>query len=1453
MSAVDDTGEHEVHSASNTASVDVVGGSDIVPTPQGGHVSDGMAVGVNPRGSPRQAPASEADERRHTELDVNVSSVPKGLLSSDTEDSDSRYRRRVKSNLSRRLTVRKQSGQAVDNKAPPTPDQANSAASAVSQEMPNLSQLLALAQQLQGSASLPEGTIDKSVSSKKRKRQLTVSSSESDSDDSGSESDPFADKKRRVVLDSDQEAYTEKVFRDWLSNKETEKFLDKCFPRKKGVTVPRVHDDWMVNLLDKSSKQKVEAEDSKFIRLSKKVHMITGPVFKLWSLAEDRDDKEMVKFAKKSVLAVGQLQLALNHERRMLSYGELCRDHKRAKEHLKEASSSFGKVAKRAEKPALFGDKFKRAVIDRGTLTKQLREAKAQFERKPKGQFQPKAPQARSGPPTYASPLQRVQNPVPQQSYQSQPFQRDPSKKSSGRGRGSRYVSISSQGSGSGVHGSNNRCTLCSGGRVKKRTNKRVTFTNTAGGIPVHGKSSRVSASWVTGLSGPRPGRGAGKLVCPELGENCARSLGFKCGTDGLSARVDRETVSVSNTPPTNFQSGNELFGGYRGSGDDVERDYRGGCARAWPIHQQHLLGQQEGRRVLTCDKSEAVGSPGPLRTLSDGRSGDSAELCGCRRVSHQVRSEGCIFHSADSSGGQEIPSLQMGRETVPVSSPPVRALIGTSGIHSGVEGSNGILAKTGAKECGLPRRFLPGQSTCSGPDEDVDNSLVPFQAGIRGQLEKVLDTSVSKGGVPGLHSGHHQFSSGAPSTQSGQDHGLLYGAVGAGTVLREDTGIPDREASERVHSNLTCSPSFSPHADGQHQGSSQTTAKLCCKSGVAGGCVGRVEMVVEESSDVEWKVIPQSRSASGCCDNIRCESPRLGGRVPGSSDSGALVTTRDGSAYQCARVAGRRVGFEILQGFVARGSCPAQAGQHDSCLTDCEDGLSPVKKMFDSNPRDLGVCSVFREHGYCSAPPGQGQRDSRFSEPCIQGQQQLEAVPGNLSGSSETVSVVKSRPVRGSTQPSASAILELETGPSCGGCGRSDNGLEGNGGLRLPTFPVDPTDPKESAKRGCNLPTRSTGVVPAAMVSGLTGNVIRKTSVASDIGVPPHSTRRFSSSHVREPETHISRVGGFRGPGKSAELSAKAKELVAKARSSGTTRAYQSGWSKFRGWCDQQQVDPVSCPVEVIVNFLAEQQHLVLFGTLAGYRTAISFFHQRVNGVPVGKHPLVAELMKGAFRDNPPVPRYTETWDVSMVLAYLQELGPNAGLNQKELTLKLAMLLALVSRARGHELHAINPEAISWHEDKVVCHILGMTKTKTMSRPQKVFELLRFKESNNIDPVQCLKSYLNMTANQRETKVQKSHLFLSFVPPHHVVKTCSIARWLRLIMQEAGIDMSKFKAHSIRSAAVSKVPLAGMSVNEIAKLGDWSNASTFYRFYKKDVQSNSSESLVQKSILGLS
>ena len=298
---------------------------------------------------------------------------------------------------------------------------------------------MGLAQQLQmGKVNLPSADVSKGHHSRKdsaggkRKRVLESDSLASDSD-SGS-SDPFADKKKRVKLDSDQEAYVGKVFRTWLPGKGADKRLKKCYPLKGGLTVPRAQDEWMLNLLDKSVKQKVEAEDLKFCRLSKKLHMVTGLLFKVGFLAEDKEDKSILKHIKKAVLVVGQMQLALNQGRHMLSYGEVCRDQRNAKDHLKEVSDSFGKAAEKAEKPPLFGEKFQRAVIDRGTLSKQLKEAKQQLERR----LKPRPPQACSVNVQYSSPLQRVNQPVQQthaQTYETQPVQRDPTKISSGRGR----------------------------------------------------------------------------------------------------------------------------------------------------------------------------------------------------------------------------------------------------------------------------------------------------------------------------------------------------------------------------------------------------------------------------------------------------------------------------------------------------------------------------------------------------------------------------------------------------------------------------------------------------------------------------------------------------------------------------------------------------------------------------------------------------------------------------------------------------------------------------------------------------------------------------------------------------------------------------------------------------------------------------------------------------------
>ena len=65
----------------------------------------------------------------------------------------------------------------------------------------------------------------------------------------------------------------------------------------------------------------------------------------------------------------------------------------------------------------------------------------------------------------------------------------------------------------------------------------------------------------------------------------------------------------------------------------------------------------------------------------------------------------------------------------------------------------------------------------------------------------------------------------------------------------------------------------------------------------------------------------------------------------------------------------------------------------------------------------------------------------------------------------------------------------------------------------------------------------------------------------------------------------------------------------------------------------------------------------------------SISSVHEKVDGYEVGQHPLVSRLLKGAFNQRPPQPRYTYTWNVERVTTYIESIGDNEGLSTTVLT----------------------------------------------------------------------------------------------------------------------------------------------------------------------------------------
>ena len=98
------------------------------------------------------------------------------------------------------------------------------------------------------------------------------------------------------------------------------------------------------------------------------------------------------------------------------------------------------------------------------------------------------------------------------------------------------------------------------------------------------------------------------------------------------------------------------------------------------------------------------------------------------------------------------------------------------------------------------------------------------------------------------------------------------------------------------------------------------------------------------------------------------------------------------------------------------------------------------------------------------------------------------------------------------------------------------------------------------------------------------------------------------------------------------------------------------------------------------------------------------------------------------------------------------------------------------------------------------------------------------------------------------DNMLEPAQLFLSYKKPHEPVTKPTLARWLKSVLDSAGIDISLYKAHSTRAASTSKAGMAGIRLEEIVKQGNWSSSSTFERYYRKPI--DSCEKSIQEAIL---
>ena len=133
-------------------------------------------------------------------------------------------------------------------------------------------------------------------------------------------------------------------------------------------------------------------------------------------------------------------------------------------------------------------------------------------------------------------------------------------------------------------------------------------------------------------------------------------------------------------------------------------------------------------------------------------------------------------------------------------------------------------------------------------------------------------------------------------------------------------------------------------------------------------------------------------------------------------------------------------------------------------------------------------------------------------------------------------------------------------------------------------------------------------------------------------------------------------------------------------------------------------------------INLLSHQhrkEHLILSMILPAF-----------NRTEFGKHPIIARMLKGIFRNHPAWPRYMVTYNPDLVLNFLKALSLWDNITLKWLTFKTVTILAILSGHRSQSINSLTLAHINININKVIFYILKIisnTKRSFLPHPVKL------------------------------------------------------------------------------------------------------------------------------------
>ena len=827
------------------------------------------------------------------------------------------------------------------------------------------------------------------------------------------------------------------------------------------------------------------------------------------------------------------------------------------------------------------------------------------------------------------------------------------------------------------------------------------------------------------------------------------------------------------------------------------------------------------------------------------------------RRVGNLTRPYRCILSHTNTPTVSEVSSLQCRRQIIPIHSLTLRNRYGSTRVHHGSKRGETDGSCRRHQDSSVHRRLVnESENKATMPREypQVDSSC--SKLGLDNKFRKIRFNSNSGNRVFGLQirpqGGSCVSNSKENRSPSRKDsfHVESYSNISKGAHVTDwEHGFNGEDCT--IGSSAYEASTVVP----------QDTLEVSSVSGYPSTSVSgskTASSVVDQSLEPD-EGFPTSSEGVQSPSIHRCFPKRLGGSFRASHSQWSVESGGVKTSHKHSRAKSSISSFKIIRKSASESK---SADFHRQLFSGC------LSEQTGRHPLSRNVCLNLENHGLdkCQGDPDSGKTHSRESQ-CL-GRFSVKKRQGDSDRMGfESSSVQSNLPLLASTNGRfVCNKVESQATNVCVSCPRRsglgnrciEHLLGGSGRLCVLSSGShtagDSKDDHLQVQDNHDCPR----VARDVLVLGSGGSVHETPSKASFVGESVDSTVQQQTSQqsgLFEPSCLASGVSPEGSRGFSEEVAKRIKE----PQRHSSRRIYESRWSIFGKWCQENQVDISDPTIPNIANFLNYlfKEKALKPSTIAGYRTAIAD-GLGLKGEDVSKSLELNRLLSSFYRDKPVVNRSIPSWDLALVLQALTKrpFEPLGKASLKLLTFKTVFLLTLASGKRRGEIHAWTFSSLSykenWSQVTIAPSTAFLAKNQlasdgpTVIKPVVIPALKPHLDSSltqdrSLCPVRALKYYLDRTKDLRKNK---NLLFVAIKEGFtRDISRATISSWLKqtilLAYEESDSEtqqLCQVKAHDVRSMAASLAFKGGVSLSEILEACFWKSHNTFTNFYLKDL-----------------